>query len=33
VGEYVAERLQGAAEEEARFGLSRKGTVQKRAVY
>jgi sarcosine oxidase len=33
VGEYVAERLQGAAAEEARFRLSTKETVQKRAVY
>ncbi|HXB55010.1 MAG TPA: FAD-dependent oxidoreductase [Vicinamibacteria bacterium] len=33
VGEYVAERLKGAAAEEARFALSTKETVQKRAVY
>ena len=33
VGEYVAQRLQGAAAEEARFRLSTKETVQKRAVF
>ncbi|HKC11441.1 MAG TPA: FAD-dependent oxidoreductase, partial [Vicinamibacteria bacterium] len=33
VGEYVAQRLQGAAAEEVRFRLSTKETVQKRAVF